>query len=36
MFMIFIYHNIIRCTKWASDTRNLVLVQRVKHNGPND
>ena len=36
MFIIFIYHNFIRCTKWAINTRNLVLIQRVKHNRPKD
>ena len=36
MFIIFIYHNIIRLTKWASNTRNLVLIQHLKHNGQND
>ena len=36
MFIIFIYHNIIRYTKWAINTHHLVLIQRVKHNGPND
>ena len=36
MFIIFIYPNIIRCTKWAINTRNLMLIQRVKHNGAND
>ena len=36
MFIIFIYYNIIRCTKWALNTRNLMLIQHVKHNGPND
>ena len=36
MFIIFIYLNIIRYTKWAINTRNLVLIQYVQHNGPKD
>ena len=36
MFIIFIYHNIIICTKWSINTRKLVLIQRVKLNGPKD
>ena len=36
MFIIFIYLNIIRYTKWAINTRNLVLIQYVQYNGPKD